>query len=90
MGVRPKTGGKKHDRLKYQPLLPFSLASSPKTYRGEGHPVSAVVQLGAGAKSFHLPSRAVSALHSSSAGLRSAVQGYLSVHTIMSTLRTSK
>lgn len=62
VGVRPKTGGKKHDCLKYQQLLPFSLASSPKTYRGEGHPVSAVVQLGAGAKSFHLPSWAVSAL----------------------------
>lgn len=61
VGVRPKCG-KKHDSLKYQQLLPFSLASSPKTYREEGHPVSTVCWLGAGAKSFHSSNLGVLAL----------------------------
>lgn len=90
VGVRPKSAEKKHDCLEYQQLLPFSLASSPKTYRGKGHPVSGVCCLGADAKSLPLPGLGVSALpYSHSAGLCSALPGYLSAYIPIHSLHTS-
>lgn len=46
---------KNHGCLKYQQFLPFSLASSPKTYRQEGHLMSWEYCLVADAKSLSLP-----------------------------------